>query len=809
MLLSVILSTTLIFVSLAIGDSYASAQRKMAKGIAGTATISVSALAGAKSEIAWIPENAIPNLAAIKSKAGILHAAALYNKDGYFENCDIIAADLKGLSKINKPRLLDGSELNNFTGFQVVLPERFTAKYGLQPGDNIKLKIEESSYEFRIAAIAAYDTVFLRQTGGFYALVPIDTLMEILNTGNGYSEILIEPRVETGTDTLISELSASLPSASYRIKKIVDDKQVEADAREKSMPLFLISFFALTMSVFIIYSSYKVITTERLPVIGTFRSIGATQKAVAGILLKESLLYGILGGLLGIPLGLVVLKLLLRGLGKTLFIGIEIPMVASPLNLILSCVAAIAASLLSAYIPIRRASKLPIKDVVLGTVEEKNVSNLVKLGLSIIWFALSIIMPRIAHGRLLFLAGGFSLLGLIVATIIAIPYIMTGAGYLLEEIYRVVLGNEGQLAARNLKRNKNVNQNITLLFISISALIVISVVGSFVNSYIGDVFKGATMDGIVNASMDKDFVQKVKGIEGMKTVIPIYDFNGNFLVNGQPLGQAAAVENLSLYDSMLAVKYDSKENQNEIETTFSNGRNILISKDSLPKLKVKAGDEVSLSFGGKVYKYQVAGSYILGASNTSAIIPSAYAKKDFGIQQYGMLAFQASDPEAAIVQIRALFENRTNWSRTVKEVNADVKGVVSAFLDPLNKLIYFILLLATVGIVNNLIINYIQKRRIIALYKSVGLSSKQNIKMTLIEGFSSGLIGAILGITVAYLEIKTIFIVAGPRISMEPEFGAAVFIMAGAIGIVITLIGSIVPILKGSKLEIVQEIKYE
>ncbi|MGE5633553.1 MAG: FtsX-like permease family protein [Caulobacteraceae bacterium] len=95
------------------------------------------------------------------------------------------------------------------------------------------------------------------------------------------------------------------------------------------------------------------------------------------------------------------------------------------------------------------------------------------------------------------------------------------------------------------------------------------------------------------------------------------------------------------------------------------------------------------------------------------------------------------------------------------------------------------------------------------MYKSVGLSSMQNIKMTLIEGFSSGLTGAIFAIVVSYMEIKTVFLVAGPRISMVPELKASVFIMAGAIGVAITLIGSVVPILKGSKMKIVEEIKFE
>ena len=105
--------------------------------------------------------------------------------------------------------------------------------------------------------------------------------------------------------------------------------QIAADARQKSMPFFLISFFSLTMSVFIIYSSYKVITLDRLPIIGTFRSIGATKKAVTRILLLESLFYGCIGGLIGIPVGIFVLKAILQGMGKTLSQGIEIPVIIS------------------------------------------------------------------------------------------------------------------------------------------------------------------------------------------------------------------------------------------------------------------------------------------------------------------------------------------------------------------------------------------------------------------------------------------------------------------------------------------------
>ena len=57
------------------------------------------------------------------------------------------------------------------------------------------------------------------------------------------------------TDELIDTLLKELSDSSLVVSKIVNETQIATDARQKSMPFFLISFFSLTMSVFIIYSS--------------------------------------------------------------------------------------------------------------------------------------------------------------------------------------------------------------------------------------------------------------------------------------------------------------------------------------------------------------------------------------------------------------------------------------------------------------------------------------------------------------------------------------------------------------------------
>ena len=323
MLLSILLSAMLLFVSFSIGVSYESAQRKMARGMAGSASVSVQSVTGS------IYAEDIPDLPVIQTKAGILEGTSLYHENGYYETVDLLAADMEALNQINKPRLRNGGEITNFAGYQIILPDRFTSKYEIEKGDTITLQIGGSPIDFEVLEIAAYDTVFLRHTRGATALLPLETLKEILGKDDGYSEILIEAVGHTTTNDLISELRNILDTEKYRVSAIVNEMQIAADARQKSMPFFLISFFSLTMSVFIIYSSYKVITLDRLPIIGTFRSIGATKKAVTRILLLESLFYGCMGGLIGIPVGIFVLKAILQGMGKTLSQGIEIPVIIS------------------------------------------------------------------------------------------------------------------------------------------------------------------------------------------------------------------------------------------------------------------------------------------------------------------------------------------------------------------------------------------------------------------------------------------------------------------------------------------------
>ena len=95
----------------------------------------------------------IPKLASIQAEVGLVTGTSLYQEDGYYETVDLIAADLEELNQINKPRLRGGGEITGFSGNKVILPDRFTSKYGIEKGDKITLKIGSSLVDFEVAEI--------------------------------------------------------------------------------------------------------------------------------------------------------------------------------------------------------------------------------------------------------------------------------------------------------------------------------------------------------------------------------------------------------------------------------------------------------------------------------------------------------------------------------------------------------------------------------------------------------------------------------------------------------------------------------
>jgi len=104
-----------------------------------------------------------------------------------------------------------------------------------------------------------------------------------------------------------------------------------------------------------VIATLTALVVERARDLGVLRAVGALRAQVRTIVLVESGLLGALGALLGSALGVVLALLLVRVINKQFF-GWTIQFVFTPTVLIQAVLLMVAASLLAALAPARRAA---------------------------------------------------------------------------------------------------------------------------------------------------------------------------------------------------------------------------------------------------------------------------------------------------------------------------------------------------------------------------------------------------------------------------------------------------------------------
>jgi len=97
------------------------------------------------------------------------------------------------------------------------------------------------------------------------------------------------------------------------------------------------------------------------------------------------------------------------------------------------------------------------------------------------------------------------------------------------------------------------------------------------------------------------------------------------------------------------------------------------------------------------------------------------------------------------------------------------------------------------------------------MYRSLGMSKSQNIKVLFIESLTGGVIGGVTGILSSILLINIIPYIAysSSNFLIPMHYSVKTFAIAFILGIIVMIIASIGPASKSSKLNIIEAIKYE
>jgi putative ABC transport system permease protein len=241
-----------------------------------------------------------------------------------------------------------------------------------------------------------------------------------------------------------------------------------------------------------------------------------------------------------------------------------------------------------------KVSKIPVKDIVLNKIDKVSKKNRWKPVLGIIFILAALVLPRIVPRDFALLVDGLCMVLCIVAVIFCIPALTLGFVKIFDIVNALAFGNEGIIAAKNLKGNKSMLNSISLLAIGISSLLMINTVSSSVMDAVLNLFTNSISFDIMFSipKADKNAISKIKSIDGVNDVYGLYETGGIQIKDSTDtisFLQGASPDKHSNY-----WKIDMSEDPQKLLNEVDKGRNIILTDTYKDKFSLKKGDYFSI-----------------------------------------------------------------------------------------------------------------------------------------------------------------------------------------------------------------------
>jgi len=719
--------------------------------------------------------------------------------------------------------IITQGKLEDFDGGACIISERIADERNLDVGDTLDIIIGGMTRNLKIIAISGAAGVFYNDSSTSLAIiVPYEYLSKDLGVEGKYDLILAnsaEETVQEGIDQFNETNSL------FTAEKIYDEEAIQQQLMSFKAVLYCMLLVVVIMSSIIIYSSFKLIITERLSTIGTFLSQGATVGKVKFILYLESFTYGLWGALFGNILGIIGLHIINRVVSPLKDYGIYSKVVIEPYYILLGTLFAVILSIISAALPVRRISKLQVKDIILNDVRISKSIGWKKFMMGTALIIVSVAAYLIVKDNL----GVYAALLVVTSLtgiILAYPKLI---GLLSGLLYRVLRGKSKNVifAINNLRTSKILLGNISLIIISLVSIITITSFGSSIISVVTEAYTGLNYDIEVNnistirentdestaASLVKDLKKIGIKEEQINLINSQYGDMYNPETNNDIALSVIGINPDTYIQYNQYLKLDKSEYSQFIKDFKKDEAGVIITTVLSKLIDKKVGDSVQITCNGLKQSLNISGIINGKLYNNSyfILIKNNTMKERYGIVSANTITFSTvMDLDATLAKLKPILREvgasaitRDEMCRINLKNNEMVVNALSIFS-------YMAIIIAALGIVNNVSISFLQRKSEFAVLASVGMENGGRTKILFVESVASVTWAMLITSLYSILELKLLTILMKSiGLDMAISLNYKMLPMIYLITLAIVLIATIPVYFKSRKLSIIQELKYE
>ncbi len=730
----------------------------------------------------------------------------------------LVGVEPEVVQRIRQLPVREGRFLSPQDRYAAVVPRSLSEKLGLTIGSTLTLPSAAGTADFRIVGILELSPL----PGTEEVYVPLAAAQKVLDLPGQIT--LIEGVLKPGADRArVEEAALSVLGKGFQAQPPEMGGELLASLRLGEIAFALFGVMALAIGAFIILNTFRTVVVERRHDLGMLRAIGASRRAVAGLILTESLLQGALGTGLGLLGGYGLAWLMLALVAPTMrqFMHIESgsPVVTLP-NLITAVVLGMGATLAGGLLPAISAARVApleaLRPLIAGAYERaarrRGVIGAVLLALAFLSLPAGQ-FPLAALGTLLFVVG----------LVLVAPVLVAPLARLFGRIFSALLGREGRLAERNLARQPN-RAAVTASAIMIGLAMIVALAGmisSIYDGFMGYIDRSLHTDLLImpsslvlgggNVGAGAEFAQAIREVPGVAGVTTLR------------LGTAALGNNRlqvvgidpETYPRLSGLVFSSGEPE-EAFAALARERALIVNGIFSAQHRVRVGSILTLLTpeGERAYRVVGVGSDYLNAKLATVYLSQANLQQDFH-QTSDLLVLIDVEDRADGSAVREQIEEivRRYPAFTLLDWGVFRASQEQAFRRSVSLLWVIMLMFALpslLAMVNTLTINVMERTREIGVLRAVGSTRRQVRRIIRLESLLLSALGTGFGI-LAGLWLSY-FLVTGMNVSgfrTPYYFPYAGLLVAIAVGLLLGVTAAVLPARRAARLDIVSALRYE
>ncbi|MEV6106184.1 FtsX-like permease family protein [Streptomyces sp. NPDC051940] len=637
------------------------------------------------------------------------------------------------------------------TAGEIAIDAKTADRAGYEVGDTARMSVDGPVREERITGIFTTDDGNVA-AGGTLVLFDTKTAQKLFAAPGEYSSIELSAKEGTSQAQLKAQAQRILPAEAEAQtgQKLADDQAEAIKNGTSNLRTAMLVFAAISLfvGIFLIANTFTMLVAQRTKELALLRAVGASRRQVTRSVLIEAFAVGALASLVGLGGGVGIgaaLRSAMSGLGTTVPDG---PLVISPSTVLISLVVGTVVTVLAAWLPARRAAKIPPVAAMssvhaAATTKSLVVRNTIGSLLAGSGGALVIAATGMDDGKApMGLGAALLLIGVFVLTpLLSRPVIALAAPVLR------VFGVSGTLARQNAVRNpRRTSATASALMIGLTLVTGLTVIGGSMANAIDkmatDAMKADYQIRMTGGSgtLSPEVEQQVRTLDGVTASSPLRN------VPVRIDGDDEYLTGLSGKDAPELIDFEFTAGSFAGLT----GGNAIVDKDTAADKGWKLGDSIPVTWqDGQQGDLRISGIYqgnemVRGIMVDTAAVDS-HLDRPTDMAIFVKTADGVSDATKDSLE-KALGSNPAIQVMDKQDVSDSIAGFFNMMLNILYGLLGMAVVVAVLGVINTLAMSVFERSQEIGMLRAVGLDRRGVKRMVRLESLTISLFGGVLGI---------------------------------------------------------------